>query len=317
MEFLGILLATYVAAVAETALGRRSRSFVSRRALLPLVVIVATGHVWSPSPWRVVQMALVGLAFDFNRGGHAGVGMVSFAPVAFAIWADCAACCGGWNRSSNAGLRAARGRDAPPCCASGISLVRRECIDPPWSHACPGRGRKRLYRRGQPAGVDARRVARPMQRLHPATSHRQRSRPWLLFMPAAGTINRKAEQPNVQRRSYHLRFATSRRPRPTRPWPIRVADAAFADLLRRCPGACVCPGRAAGIDTGAGFRAAAARPLEKSRPLAGVRGRIVSREGSCWRPIGGLPRWPCIIDARRSAKRTLAAATGAGPRQRR
>ncbi len=48
------------------------------------MVIVAT-VVLSPSPWRVVQMALVGLAFDFNSGGHAGVGMASFALVAFAI----------------------------------------------------------------------------------------------------------------------------------------------------------------------------------------------------------------------------------------
>jgi cell shape-determining protein MreD len=73
-----ILLATYLAAVADTALAPVLAIYHVTPTLLPLVVIVTT-VLAAPSPWRIAQMAAVGLAFDFNTNGHAGVGLVCFA----------------------------------------------------------------------------------------------------------------------------------------------------------------------------------------------------------------------------------------------
>jgi rod shape-determining protein MreD len=78
------LLATYLAAVADAAIAPALTIFHIAPTFLPLVAIFATVAA-APSPWRVVQLAAVGLAFDFNVGGHAGVGMASFALVAFVV----------------------------------------------------------------------------------------------------------------------------------------------------------------------------------------------------------------------------------------
>ena len=79
-----ILLATYLAAVADTALAPVLKIYHVTPTLLPLVLIVAC-VTSAPSPWRIAQMAVVGLAFDFNSNGHAGVGIVGFALAAFAL----------------------------------------------------------------------------------------------------------------------------------------------------------------------------------------------------------------------------------------
>jgi rod shape-determining protein MreD len=84
MEFVAILLATYVTAVADTALAPALAVFQITPCFLPLIAIVAT--VAAPSShWRVAQMAFVGLAFDFNTGGRAGIGLMSFALAAHFI----------------------------------------------------------------------------------------------------------------------------------------------------------------------------------------------------------------------------------------
>jgi rod shape-determining protein MreD len=84
IELVAILLATYLAAVADAAIAPALTIYHIAPTFLPLVVIFATVAA-TPSPWRVVQIAAAGLAFDFNVGGHAGVGMASFALMAFAI----------------------------------------------------------------------------------------------------------------------------------------------------------------------------------------------------------------------------------------
>ncbi len=79
-----ILQATYLAAVADTALAPLLDIYHVTPTLLPLVVIVTT-VVAGPSPWRVPQMAAVGLAFDLSAGGHPGAGVVSFALTAYVL----------------------------------------------------------------------------------------------------------------------------------------------------------------------------------------------------------------------------------------
>ena len=85
IEFVAILLATYMAAVADTAFAPALAVFHVTPCLLPLVVIVATRRSrrlavarrcrWPLSDWPLISI----------RGGHAGVGMASFALVAFAV----------------------------------------------------------------------------------------------------------------------------------------------------------------------------------------------------------------------------------------
>lgn len=85
ITFVVLLLTTYLVAVADTALAPVLAVYQVAPSWLPLVAIV-----WmvagAASPWRIAQMALVGLAFDFQADGHAGVGMISFALVAFLVW---------------------------------------------------------------------------------------------------------------------------------------------------------------------------------------------------------------------------------------
>jgi len=82
--FLGILLAAYLAAVAETALAPLFTLWGVSPSLLILVGILGTMLV-TPSAWRVPQMSLVGLVFDLHGGGHVGVGMFSFALLTFVL----------------------------------------------------------------------------------------------------------------------------------------------------------------------------------------------------------------------------------------
>ena len=77
-SFIVILFCGYLAVVADTVIapviswGNVAPSF------LMLVCIVGT-IVAAPSPWRVPQMSVIGLAFDLQSGGHAGIGMLAFA----------------------------------------------------------------------------------------------------------------------------------------------------------------------------------------------------------------------------------------------
>jgi rod shape-determining protein MreD len=84
ITLVGILVTTYVAAVAETTLApvlaihQVTPSFL---ALVAIIWLVAA----APSPWRIVEVAALGLVFDFNSGSHAGVGMASFSLLAFLV----------------------------------------------------------------------------------------------------------------------------------------------------------------------------------------------------------------------------------------
>jgi rod shape-determining protein MreD len=80
----GILITTYLAAVAETALAPVLTIHQVTPNLLALAAIVWLVSA-APSPWRIVEAAAIGLVFDFNSGSHAGVGMASFSLLAFAI----------------------------------------------------------------------------------------------------------------------------------------------------------------------------------------------------------------------------------------
>ena len=80
----GLLLLTYTAAVADTALAPVLDVYHVAPSLLALLAIawVVTA---AASPWRVVQCAAIGLVFDFNGGGHAGIGMAGFAVAGFVL----------------------------------------------------------------------------------------------------------------------------------------------------------------------------------------------------------------------------------------
>ena len=66
-------------------------------ALVPLVAVygvspsllVLVTIVWllveAASPWRVVEAAALGLAFDLNSGGHAGAGLAAFSLMSFCL----------------------------------------------------------------------------------------------------------------------------------------------------------------------------------------------------------------------------------------
>ncbi|HEY1599023.1 MAG TPA: rod shape-determining protein MreD [Pirellulales bacterium] len=84
ISLLGILLLTYVAAIAETA-------FVPTLAVYHAVpnVLALLGILWAASAGssqlRIIEGASIGLVFDLNSGSHVGVGVVAFALLAFAV----------------------------------------------------------------------------------------------------------------------------------------------------------------------------------------------------------------------------------------
>lgn len=80
---IGILLSTYVAAVAETALAPVLAVYQIAPSLLAIVAVAWVVSA-AASPWSVAQVASIGLVFDLNVGGHVGVGLASYALLAFA-----------------------------------------------------------------------------------------------------------------------------------------------------------------------------------------------------------------------------------------
>jgi len=84
VNLLGLLAATYLAAVADTAAAPALEVYDVAPSFLTLAAIVWAVAA-APSAWRVVQLGALGLVFDLNSGGHAGVGMAGFAAVAFVI----------------------------------------------------------------------------------------------------------------------------------------------------------------------------------------------------------------------------------------
>ncbi|HVU88342.1 MAG TPA: hypothetical protein VHD36_13560 [Pirellulales bacterium] len=79
-----ILLATYLAAIVDTVFAPYVAIYHVAPTMLPLVVIVAS-VLTAPSPWRIAQMAAVGLVFDLSACGHAGAGVISFALTAYVL----------------------------------------------------------------------------------------------------------------------------------------------------------------------------------------------------------------------------------------
>ncbi|MBI2826773.1 MAG: rod shape-determining protein MreD [Planctomycetia bacterium] len=77
-----LLVLTYLAAVIETA---GADVIAVYRAAPSLLAITAIGWtvMGSSTPWRIAHAAVVGLVFDLNGGGHAGIGIAAFALTAF------------------------------------------------------------------------------------------------------------------------------------------------------------------------------------------------------------------------------------------
>ena len=122
MEFLAILLATYVAAVADTAL-RRCRGLSCHPQL-----VAAGGH---RRDGRLVAVAVArradgpcrtGLRFQFRRPCRRRHGELCAGGVRDRATARHIAAAG--TARANAGFRAARGRDAPPCRAWQFAVRR-------------------------------------------------------------------------------------------------------------------------------------------------------------------------------------------------
>lgn len=82
MPLLLLTFGIYLAAVADSTLAPALAIY----GFTPCFVLVVA-IVWSaaalPSPWRIAQLGFMGLMFDLNTGGHAGVGVACFALAGF------------------------------------------------------------------------------------------------------------------------------------------------------------------------------------------------------------------------------------------
>jgi rod shape-determining protein MreD len=84
ISLLGILLLTYVTAIAETAFVPALAVHHAMPSVLALLGILWAASAGSSS-LRIVEVASIGLVFDLNTGSHMGVGVAGFALLAFTV----------------------------------------------------------------------------------------------------------------------------------------------------------------------------------------------------------------------------------------